>query len=532
MTIRMDEGAAELLDTLHRAGYAAYVVGGCVRDSLLGLTPHDWDLCTSALPQQVMELFGAQRCIPTGLQHGTVTVKQSGALYEITTFRTEGTYTDGRHPDEVHFVPDVREDLARRDFTINAMAYNEKEGLVDPFGGQADLQSGIVRAVGVPRQRFTEDALRILRLYRFAARFGFAIDPPTAQAAQELCAHLDCVSVERIEEELAKLLSTPAPAAYLDKKILFVILPELTSEALAAAKPVVDACPAGAENLPIRLAALLLSISIASAELNYILPDSNSRELTWDEVARWDYETLGYAFNEIFARHGYVFHPGEKYDNYFSCQPWYTPNRDTNNQRAVYPYLNATEWANYELIKEVRSYKAENGDSGESMWTYFSGGFDTLGGFDYVQLRTGQNLPVYSAPSRNSWRGANGKASVGTNGAIYSAGWENGWLLVMYETNSGSVRVGYVSGDDIRGGVPMDTSLTFSYAAATLNAGTALTDDPAMRKTTIAQLRAGTQVTYLTSFFNKSAWDYIETTVDGQTTRGFVPAGCLTIYGD
>ena len=257
MTIRMDEGAAELLDTLHRAGYAAYVVGGCVRDSLLGLTPHDWDLCTGALPQQVMELFGAQRCIPTGLQHGTVTVKQSGALYEITTFRTEGTYTDGRHPDEVHFVPDVREDLARRDLTINAMAYNEKEGLVDPFGGQADLQSGIVRAVGVPRQRFTEDALRILRLYRFAARFGFAIDPPTAQAAQELCAHLDCVSVERIEEELAKLLSAPAPAAYLDEKILGVVLPELSPEALAAAKPVVDACPAGAENLPIRLAALL-----------------------------------------------------------------------------------------------------------------------------------------------------------------------------------------------------------------------------------------------------------------------------------
>ena len=260
MTIRMDEGAAELLDTLHRAGYAAYVVGGCVRDSLLGLTPHDWDLCTSALPQQVMELFGAQRCIPTGLQHGTVTVKQSGALYEITTFRTEGTYTDGRHPDEVHFVPDVWEDLARRDLTINAMAYNEIEGLVDPFGGQADLQSGIVRAVGVPRQRFTEDALRILRLYRFAARFGFAIDPPTAQAAQELCAHLDCVSVERIEEELAKLLSAPAPAAYLNEKILGVVLPELSPEALAAAKPVVDACPAGAENLPIRLAALLLRL--------------------------------------------------------------------------------------------------------------------------------------------------------------------------------------------------------------------------------------------------------------------------------
>ena len=260
MTIQMDKGAAELLDTLHRAGYAAYVVGGCVRDSLLGLTPHDWDLCTSALPQQEMELFGEEKCIPTGLQHGTVTVKQGGGLYEITTFRTEGTYTDGRHPDEVHFVPDVREDLARRDFTINAMAYNEKEGLIDPFGGQADLQSGILRAVGVPHQRFTEDALRILRLYRFAARFGFAIDPPTAQAAQELCAHLDCVSVERIEEELAKLLSAPAPAAYLNEKILGVVLPELSPEALAAAKPVVDACPAGEQALPVRLAALLLNL--------------------------------------------------------------------------------------------------------------------------------------------------------------------------------------------------------------------------------------------------------------------------------
>ena len=122
------------------------------------------------------------------------------------------------------------------------------------------------------------------------------------------------------------------------------------------------------------LTVLLLTVGAASAELTYILPESNSRELTWDEVARWDYETLGYAYNEIFARHGYVFHPGEKYDYYFSCQPWYTPNRDTNNQRAVYPYVSTTEWQNYELIKEVRAYKAENGDSGESMWTYFSTG--------------------------------------------------------------------------------------------------------------------------------------------------------------
>ena len=258
--IRLDAGAAALLARLHGAGYAAYAVGGCVRDSLLGRTPQDWDLCTSARPEQVLALFGEGQCIPTGLQHGTVTIKYGGQLYETTTFRTEGAYTDGRHPDEVHFVPDVRQDLARRDFTINAMAYNDAEGLIDPFGGQQDLQQGILRAVGDPATRFEEDALRILRLYRFAARFGFAIDPPTGQAARALCAHLDCVSVERIEEELSKLLAAPAPAAYLDKKILKVIIPELFAPALQAAKPVVDACPAGTEDLPVRWAALLMSL--------------------------------------------------------------------------------------------------------------------------------------------------------------------------------------------------------------------------------------------------------------------------------
>ena len=258
--IRLDAGAAALLARLHGAGYAAYAVGGCVRDSLLGRTPQDWDLCTSARPEQVLALFGEGQCIPTGLQHGTVTIKYGGQLYETTTFRTEGAYTDGRHPDEVHFVPDVRQDLARRDFTINAMAYNDAEGLIDPFGGQQDLQQGILRAVGDPATRFEEDALRILRLYRFAARFGFSIDPPTGQAARALCAHLDCVSVERIEEELSKLLAAPAPAAYLDEKILKVIIPELSAPALQAAKPVVDACPAGTEDLPVRWAALLMSL--------------------------------------------------------------------------------------------------------------------------------------------------------------------------------------------------------------------------------------------------------------------------------
>ena len=257
MKLTLDPGAAALLDALHAAGYAAYAVGGCVRDSLLGRTAHDWDLCTSALPQQVMELFGTEQCIPTGLQHGTVTIKYGGQLYETTTFRTEGSYTDGRHPDAVQFVPDVREDLARRDFTINAMAYDEAEGLVDPFGGQADLQNGLLRAVGEPQQRFTEDALRILRLYRFAARFGFALDAATARAARQLAPHLDCISAERIQEELAKLLAAPQPGAYLEPAVLAVVLPELTPESLTAAKSVVDACPAGEENLPVRWAALL-----------------------------------------------------------------------------------------------------------------------------------------------------------------------------------------------------------------------------------------------------------------------------------
>ena len=291
MKLTLDPGAAALLDALHAAGYAAYAVGGCVRDSLLGRTAHDWDLCTSALPQQVMELFGAEQCIPTGLQHGTVTIKYGGQLYETTTFRTEGSYTDGRHPDEVQFVPDVREDLARRDFTINAMAYNEAEGLVDPFGGQKDLQNGLLRAVGEPQQRFTEDALRILRLYRFAARFGFALDAATARAARQLAPHLDCISAERIQEELAKLLAAPQPGAYLEPAVLAVMLPELTPAELEAAKPVMDACPAGEENLPVRWAALLGALG--EADTRRVLKRLRCSNTCIEETAILVRETAG-----------------------------------------------------------------------------------------------------------------------------------------------------------------------------------------------------------------------------------------------
>ena len=263
-TIKLDPGAALLLDALHGAGHAAYAVGGCVRDSLLGQAPHDWDLCTSARPEQVMELFGEEKCIPTGLQHGTVTVKQGGRLYETTTFRIEGAYSDGRHPDAVHFVPDVREDLARRDFTINAMAYSAEEGLIDPFGGRGDLAAHLVRAVGEPERRFEEDALRILRLYRFAARFGFSVDPATGAAARALGPHLDCVSAERIQEEMLKLLAAPAPGRYLEPAVLAVILPELypleEPARFAESCRVIDRLAPGAENVPARLAALLLPL--------------------------------------------------------------------------------------------------------------------------------------------------------------------------------------------------------------------------------------------------------------------------------
>ena len=268
-TIKLDPGAALLLDALHGAGHAAYAVGGCVRDSLLGLDPHDWDLCTSARPEQVMALFGEEKCIPTGLQHGTVTVKQGGRLYETTTFRTEGAYSDGRHPDAVCFVPDVREDLARRDFTINAMAYSAEEGLIDPFGGRDDLAAHRVRAVGEPERRFEEDALRILRLYRFAARFGFAIDPATGAAARALGPHLDCVSAERIQEELLKLLAAPRPGSYLEPAVLAVVLPELEPEKqperFAELCRTIDRIEPTAENVPARLAALLCPLGEAGA---------------------------------------------------------------------------------------------------------------------------------------------------------------------------------------------------------------------------------------------------------------------------
>jgi len=202
---------ASILRLLHAAGYEAWYVGGCVRDALLGRPIHDWDITTSALPTQMLALF--PHCVPTGMKHGTVTVIAEDGQAEVTTYRTESGYADGRHPDQVLFVSNIEQDLSRRDFTINAMAMNACGEILDLFDGKADLNSGCVRCVGDPETRFREDALRMFRAYRFSAQLGFSMDPAT-QDAIRTCASLSSnVSVERIREEVEKTLLSDHPEA-------------------------------------------------------------------------------------------------------------------------------------------------------------------------------------------------------------------------------------------------------------------------------------------------------------------------------
>lgn len=199
-----------VLEVLRRGGKHGYLVGGSLRDILRGVTPHDFDLTTDATPDEMCEIFADFRVIPTGLRHGTVTVLSEGHPVEITAHRTDGTYTDSRHPDGVAFTADLFTDLARRDFTVNAMAWSKETGLVDRFGGQADLAAGILRAVGDPETRFREDALRILRCFRFSAQLDFNVDPATAKGAAATVTGLANISVERIFDELTRTLSAAA----------------------------------------------------------------------------------------------------------------------------------------------------------------------------------------------------------------------------------------------------------------------------------------------------------------------------------
>lgn len=228
MYIKLPENVSYIISKLEDAGFEAYAVGGCVRDSILGREPDDWDITTSAAPLQVKKLFN--RTIDTGIQHGTVTVMLNRVGFEVTTYRVDGEYEDGRHPKDVKFTSSLIEDLKRRDFTINAMAYNDKNGLVDEFGGRADLDGGIIRCVGKAEERFAEDALRIMRAVRFSAQLGFTIEDRTAGAIVELADRLKNISAERIQTELVKLVTSPNPdyikIAY-DLGVTRIILPEL-----------------------------------------------------------------------------------------------------------------------------------------------------------------------------------------------------------------------------------------------------------------------------------------------------------------
>ena len=227
MRIQLPGDVKKIIQTLQEAGYEAYAVGGCVRDSLLGRIPSDWDITTSAEPAEVKRLF--RRTFDTGIQHGTVTVLFDKAGYEVTTYRIDGRYEDGSHPAEVTFTPNLEEDLKRRDFTVNAMAYNDDAGLIDCFGGAEDLEKGVIRCVGEPAERFHEDALRIMRAVRFAAQLDARIEESTATAIRKLAPTLTRISAERIQVELVKLLISDHPEKMRDLYALgitAVILPE------------------------------------------------------------------------------------------------------------------------------------------------------------------------------------------------------------------------------------------------------------------------------------------------------------------
>ena len=230
MEINLPENVRLVLSTLHNNGFTVSVVGGCVRDSILGREPNDWDVATSALPEQVMEMFKGYEVIPTGIQHGTVTVVVYNQPIEVTTYRLDGNYSDGRRPDSVTYAVSIEDDLMRRDFTMNSIAYNPWQGFIDPYNGIEDIRNGIIRCMGKPQNRFNEDGLRVLRALRFAAQLGFEIEEGTSAAIHELKHLLDNISKERIQSELTKMLmSDNCGNQVLDeyRDVLFQIIPEM-----------------------------------------------------------------------------------------------------------------------------------------------------------------------------------------------------------------------------------------------------------------------------------------------------------------
>ena len=277
--MRLPENVLFILDRLVACGYRADVVGGPVRDFLLGKTPSDFDLTTDALPEQIKAAFSDLRTVDTGIKHGTVALILDGEQYEITTYRIDGEYTDSRHPDSVTFTPDITEDLRRRDFTMNAIAYNPRVGITDPFGGREDVARGVIRAVGEPRLRFTEDALRILRGVRFRATLGFSVEEATADAMRELSPRLSMVSAERIYTEWKKLLAGDSAYAAITEfsDVIEVFLPELSGLSMPSAERFGEVSPMA------RMLSLFLSsgLDTPSAAL-----DSAMRRLRTDTDSR------------------------------------------------------------------------------------------------------------------------------------------------------------------------------------------------------------------------------------------------------
>ena len=299
-----------------------------------------------------------------------------------------------------------------------------------------------------------------------------------------------------------------------------------------------------------KLFALLLALTIllpcatalvpdsAKADSMYIIPDSNTRLLTYDEVWGYKYDTLLYAFNEIYARHGYKFNTGSRCYNWFTQMPWYKPNASESptNHSESYSQCSKIENENVNLIKVVRKEMRNLGTTnptGKGMPTPPSEAVNRPRGFDFVNLESGHKYEVYTAPSKAAYRANNGKASVSTNGPVYALGLDQGWMLMLYEANAaGQYRIGYINYSSIKGKKPALDYLDWDGSLCEVMTATSLTDDPALTGRELTYLPAGTHVTYLSTMYNNTAWDYIETTINGQTARGFVPSGTLSITGE
>lgn len=278
------------IELLEKSGYRAYAVGGALRDSLLDKEPYDWDVATSARPNEILSVFADYRTIPTGIKHGTVTVlfeneEKNGekSSVEITTFRIDGEYRDSRHPESVEFSSDIRDDLSRRDFTVNAMAFNEKEGIIDEFGGKKDLENRIIRAVGNPEKRFSEDALRILRAFRFSAQLNFEIEEKTLFAAQKCAPLLKNIARERVGIELKKLLSCGGVSYSLQKMIECDVWQNLFDDPLPSCEIILKISSLKDKNFATRLVALVVEYSdIQKEEFLTSLRLSNAeKKLVW-----------------------------------------------------------------------------------------------------------------------------------------------------------------------------------------------------------------------------------------------------------